>query len=285
MNWFTENKVFSSFLVVIALAALALGYLTFSESGRKSEAVAAYDASMEKLTRLRGLAPYRNVENLQKIKDQVANYRGLTDSLHAELIKGQGEIIEIEPSAFQVRLRDSVSKTVEKASQRGVELPPKFYLGFEKYESELPRNDITGLLSWQLTAVETVVNRLIDLKVTKIEPVLRPLLPGEANPEAPSKQASLLQKYPFQVVFQGTPGNLQSILNELASSPQFTITRALRVENEQLQGPPQGVAAPAGDPSAPAQPAVDRIIIGKEKITANVVVDLVQFTPKATPKK
>lgn len=297
MNWFTENKIFASLLVVITLAVLAFGYLTFAERGKYSDATEAYRSGMEKLADLRGRAPYRNADNLKKIQDQVGNYIELTHGLQADLIQHQGEIAAVEPAVFQGRLRESVSKTIEHATQRGVELPAKFYLGFEKYESELPRNDITGLLNWQLSAVEAVVNRLIDLKVSKITNVLRPTLPGELNPEPVSKEIPLLKKYPFEIVFLGYAGNVQSILNDLNNFPQFTIVRALRIENEQLKSPPRVEAPPSGealplgsDPTAAAaELAVDKIIIGKEKVTASMIIDLVQFTPqqtlKPTPKK
>ena len=286
MNWFSENKIFSSILVVLVLGVLALGYLTFSESGKYNEAATTYQSSMEKLTQQRGLAPYRNAENLKKIQDQVANYKGLTDDLRAELLKRQGAIALMEPAVFQARLRESVSKTVAHATQRGVELPPKFYLGFEKYENELPRNDVTGLLNWQLNAVESIVNRLIDLKVSKIDSILRAPLPGEINVEPLSKEIPLLKKYPFEIGFLGYPGNLQAILNDLDSLPEFTVTRAVRTQNEVLKGPAKtGALTPTTDPTAIPKIAVDEIIIGKEKITANIIIDLVQFTTPQPPKK
>ncbi|MEO7933647.1 MAG: Amuc_1100 family pilus-like protein [Chthoniobacterales bacterium] len=287
MNWFTENKIFTSVLMVIVVAALALGYLTFAASGKYDEAVQSYQTGMAKLTQLRSLAPYRNTENLKKVQAQVTEYKGQTEELHAELIQRQGMIAPIDPSAFQGHLRELVSKTIEHSTQRGVELPPKFYLGFERYESELPRNDITGLLNWQLAAIDAVVNRLIDLKVAKISSVLRPALPGELVAEPSSKDVPLFKKYPFEVVFVGYPGNVQTLLNDLDSFPQFTIARAVRIENEQLKSPSRTAAAPVstGDPSATPEPLVDKIIIGKERVTASIIVDLVQFTPKQISKK
>jgi hypothetical protein len=179
-----------------------------------------------------------------------------------------------------------VSKTFAQAAQRGVALPEKFYLGFEKYENELPPNNVTALLNWQLTVVETVINRLIDLKVSAITAILRPPLPGELTPEVPAKEVPLLKKYPFEVVFTGYPGHLQSILNDLGSLPHFTVVRALRIENEQVKSPARGGAAATGaDILAAPEPAVDKIIIGKERVTASLIIDLVQFTPKQAPKK
>lgn len=287
MSAFAENKIFASLLILIALACAALAYLTFSESGHYSEALQSYQTGMEKLTQLRGLAPYRNTENLKKVQEQVNNYRELTVGLQTDLLKRQGALEPMEPAVFQGRLRDLVSKTIDHANQRGVQLPPKFYLGFENYENQLPKNEITGLLNWQLSAVEAVVNRLIDLKVSSITAILRPPLPNEIAPEPSSKDIPLLKKYPFVVTFLGYPGNVQSILNDLGAFPQFTIVRALRVENEQLKSPTRaGVVVPGAEvAAAPAEPAVDKIIIGKEKVTASLIIDLVQFTPKQAPKK
>ncbi len=286
MNWFTENKIFSSFLVVIALATLVLGYLTFAESGKYAEAGQNYQTGMAKLSTLRSLTPYRNGENLKKVQAQVNEYKAQTNSLHSDLIQRQGEIAPMEPSAFQGHLRELVSKTIDHATQRGVELPPKFYLGFERYESELPRNDVTGLLNWQLTAVNAVVNRLIELKITRINNILRSALPGELAAETPSKEVPLFKKYPFEVVFAGYPSHVQTILNDLDGFPQFTIARALKIENEQLKSPLRAVApVTSGDPGATPEPPLDKIILGKERVTASIIVDLVQFTPKQISKK
>jgi len=286
MNWFSENKIFSSILIVILLGCLALGYLTFAERGRYTEALQAYETGMAKLADLRGRSPYRDEGNLKKIQEQVGAYKKMTDTLRSDLINSQGSLAAIDPTIFQNRLRELVSRTVEHANQRGVQLPEKFYLGFEKYENELPRNDITGLLDWQLTAVEAVINRLIDLKISKVENILRPPLPGEISAEPPSKEVPLYKKYPFEVVFLGYPGSLQSILNDMVSLPQFTIVRALRVENEQPKGAPRTGAVTATDaPTVPVEPAVDKIIIGKERVTSAIIVDLVQFTPKQALKK
>ena len=287
MSAFAENKIFASLVILVALASAALAYLTFSESGHYNEALDSYRSGMEKLTRLRGLAPYRNLENLKKVQEQVNNYRGLTAGLQTDLVKRQGAIEPMEPAVFQGRLRDLVSKTVDHANQRGVQLPLKFYLGFETYENQLPKNEITGLLNWQLSAVEAVVNRLIDLKVNSVTAILRPPVPGEVTPEPSSKELPLLKKYPFEITFTGYPGNVQSIMNDLGSFPQFTILRAMRIENEQLKSPARagGAATPGAEAVASTEPAVDKIIIGKEKVTASLIIDLVQFTPKQTPKK
>ena len=286
MSAFAENKIFASLMILIALACAALAYLVFSENGHYNEALDTYRSGMEKLSGLRGLAPYRNLENLKKVQDQVNNYRELTAGLQTDLLKRQGAIEPMEPAVFQGRLRDLVSKTVDHANQRGVQLPLKFYLGFETYENQLPKNEITGLLNWQLSAVEAVVNRLIDLKVTSITAIVRPPLPGEIALEPSSKELPLLKKYPFEITFLGYPGNVQSILNDLGAFPQFTILRALRIENEQLKSPARaGVVVTGAESVAPAEPAVDKIIIGKEKVTASLIVDLVQFTPKQIPKK
>ena len=287
MIWFAENKIFASLLIILGLACAALGYLTLGEKGRYAEALQSYQTGMEKLSRLRGLAPYRNAENLAKVQDQVKNYKELTLGIQSDLVTRQGPIAVMEPAVFQGRLRDLVSRVIEHATQRGVTLPEKFYLGFEKYENELPRNDITGILNWQLDTVQAVVNRLIDLKVSQIVSIQRPPLPGEITSEAPSKEVPLLKKYPFEIVFTGYPGNVQSILNDLGSFPQFTIVRALRIENDALKSPLRGgtTAAAGSEIAAVAEPAIDKIIFGKENVTTSLIIDLVQFTPKQAPKK
>ena len=306
MNWFSENKVFSSFLVLIGLAAAALAYFTFSARSAYNTAVESYQGSVLTLTALRGKAPFRNQENLTKIREQVESYKSLNESLRDDIMQRQGAIPAVEPATFQARLREAVSRIVKLAGQRNVALPEKFYLGFDRYENELPGNEVAGLLSWQLDAIESVVTRLIDLKATSIATIIRSPLPGEAGAPAavaPARPAGpgaaitaepLLIKYPFQVVFQGYPGQAQNILNEVTAHPRFMIIRAVKIENEALTTPVRGSltaestpAAPAADGITPTPEAVtfDKVILGKEKITTSMIIDLVQFTPQTPASK
>lgn len=307
MNWFTENKVFSSFLVLIGLAVAALLYLTFSARGAYTTAVESYQANVLTLSSLRGKAPFRNQENLTKIREQVESYKSLNESLRDNLMERQGAIPTVEPAAFQARLREAVSRIVKLAGERKVALPEKFYLGFDRYENELPGNEVAGLLSWQLDAIESVVTRLIDLKSTSISALLRSPIPGEAGaPVAPAPAARpagpgvakvperLLIKYPFQVVFQGYPGQAQSILNEITAHPRFMIVRAIKIENEALTTPVRGSVTaentapeftPDDAPKPPEAVSFDKVILGKERITTSMIIDLVQFTPKTPASK
>lgn len=307
MNWFKENKGLSAVLGVILLMAIALGYLLFAEKSKHDAALDAYNDKVARLTQLRSLAPFRNQENLESLQAQRSEYNKIISDLQTSLVNKQGEIKPVDPAAFQNRLRASVTATIAHARKKGVGIPEKFFLGFDKYEATLPSNEIAGILDWQLTVIEKLVEAIIDLKVVSIGEIVRVPIPGEEGASPPVAPAAtpppggqrpgkeppatpLLVKYPFEISVKGFQNSIQTILNQLLATDQFLIVRAIRIENEQLNGPPRGVAAETGGATADATPpeagaaaavaaAAAKIIVGSEQIEAKMIIDLVYFTP------
>src|SRR6202000_1582724 len=79
----------------------------------------------------------------------------------------------IAPAQFQDKLKASVDDYVAKAKKAGMTLPEKFYLGFERYQSEPPSQEAAPLLSAELEAMRIVLDELPKSGVTKLEPIVR----------------------------------------------------------------------------------------------------------------
>lgn len=298
MNWFRENKFLSGFIAVVVLAAGALLFLVLGAKSAHEAAMQDYEGKVQTLISQRAWVPFRDAANLKKLKDQESAYDALTTSLQADLVAKQPQISTMEPSAFQGRLREAVSAVTTLAQTNGVTLPEKFYLGFERYQTELPRNEVTGLLDWQLTAIQGIITRMIELKVSSIDNVVRPPLPGEAAPEPAPKEPPLLVKYPLQIGCKAAQERVQALINDLSTNNRFMIIRAVKIQNETLTGPPRiAAAAPSDTPVAEpftnaagidaskAAPASKEIIAGNEKISVQIILDLVQFvSPSSTEK-
>ncbi|HEY5894303.1 MAG TPA: Amuc_1100 family pilus-like protein [Chthoniobacterales bacterium] len=303
MNWFKENKGLAALLGVILLLAFALCYLLFSEKSKHDAALETYSSRVASLAQLRSLAPFRNQENLKNLQAQQAEFSKAISNLRVSLVNKQGEIKPVDPAAFQNRLRAAVTATISRAKTKGVALPEKFFLGFDKYDASLPANEIAGVLDWQLTVIEKLVESIIDLKVAFIGDIVRVPVPGEegsapanlppepqyaagVRPEKEPSAGPLLVKYPFEISVKGYQNSIQTILNQLLTTDQFLVVRAIRVENEQLNGPLRGGAAEVGGatppieaPSQPGTAAAAKIIVGSEQVDATLIIDLVYFTP------
>lgn len=317
MNW--RNPFLTGYLAVTVVGAGILGYLVYSSSARYTEVSETYDAQVLKLHQLQNRKPFPNEENYQTFKKFTEEYRSEYDRLLATLAKTQRPLESITPQAFQDRLRDYVSAVTTAAKANDVKLgntpdggASDFYLGFEQYRDSLPPNEAAPLLARELDAVRSVVDRLIEFRVSQITTIKRDLLPEEpgfrraeptpppgARPPRPGvgnapanapAASSAVASSAFNIVFVGDQNQLRQALNSIVTSDRFLLIRALNIQNERLDGPPQvdpnaAAAAPALDPNAspdatpaPAAPTM-RLLVGREKLTAAVRIEVVKFTP------
>lgn len=308
MNWVRENKFLTGFFAVLLIGVGVLGYLLYSASGSFTEISDKYDHQAAELKRLQNLKPYPDEENLTKMRAQKEAFVAATSTLRQTLAAHVFPVAPLTQEKFQDNLRASVSKTVEKATAAGVKLPEKFYLGFETYQSSLPKPEAAAPLGRQLQAIEFLVNHLIDDKIGALTALVRSPLPQERAPSAGSAPApagrggavapatEFVTKNPLLISFTSEQNRARKWLNEVASAKeQFYIIRAATIKNLVPKGPArletagEGSAAPASSPSAEpnASPSPGasslKFIVGNESIEVAAKVEIVDFEPPATP--
>ena len=265
MSWIKENKFLAGFTAVTVVGAGALGYLTLQAKSAYDTATASYEEQSSELSRLQGAQPFPSADNVKTLEEQREQHQEAIGALQEKLAKVELPVEEISPQQFQDRLRQTVDTIGKRANDSGVELPPNFSLGFDRYLAEPPSSQAAPPLGRQLKAIEAVVTNVINSRALKISSLDREELPeeksGTREPQ-PAKGAKggktaeaqpLVEKYPFQITFVSNQGSMMQILNNVVNSDkQFYIPRLITVKNEKETGPSRAETAPA--PVAPAAP-------------------------------
>lgn len=317
MNWIKENTFLFGFLVVMLLGVGAGGWFLLEAKGRNDQAVEDYERRMAELTRLQKLPIFPNQKNLERIAGQQSEVNTEVSKLASSLIAQQIPLEELTPEQFQDKLKAAVTAVKNKAGQSNpvIALPtPKFFLGFDPYETAPPPREAAAVLGRQLKAIEWLSNQLIESKIADFKSITREPLPEEkgrakaapvkpaATPAkaAPGKPAKAepryeIEKHRIDLVFVTEQSRFRSFLNAVVSHKgQFFIPRLVTVKNEKIEAPSRvadalalpppapdaaaPVAAGAAPVPAPATPAAQAgYIVGEEKIEVTLVLDLVDI--------
>ncbi len=310
MNWIKENKFLSGYFGVLVVGLGVLGYLLYSANAHYAEVSATYDTNSTELARLEHLPLFPNAENLAKLEDEKKEHSVKIDDL---LKKFSASDLPVEPMTreqFQDKLQAAKKDFVKKADEAGIKVPEKFYMGFERYETELPAQETAPLLGRELKAVQLVLNTLITAGIVELKAVVREELPEEKSAAAAAAQpargpgpgsaraakASVI-KNGLQVEFVAPRGATQTALNALvANKTQFIIPRLITAHSDQAKGPSRTATAPpapvAPTPAAPLKPGqapaapdvvVPLFIVGDEHVDTVFQLEIVHFGAPTTP--
>lgn len=291
MNWIKANKFLSGFFAVMLVGIGVLGYFLLSASSAFDAADDSYREKASELSRLRHLPLYPNAKNLKALEAQKKEAAKMVSDFQAQLATREFPADEITPQQFQDKLKEAVTKTMEKAEAAHMELPKeKFYLGFDPYEIRPPEPEAVGPLSRQLKAIQWVIEKLIEAKITRLASLKRTPLPEEkslasaTNARKPGREErsgrELVSKFPVDIEIAARQKSVADALNVIVgpSAPQFYILRVVRFKNQNPKGPDR--VAPGAPASATGQPAAPvGYILGEELVEASLRLEIVEFTP------
>jgi hypothetical protein len=305
MNWAKENKFLTGYMIVMVIGLGLLGYEVFSASGAYDDALTAYTAKAGEYNRLRHLQPFPSKQNLDQYDEQKVSARKVITDFQIDLSKKEFPLTPMSPSVFQDKLKAAVTDVQKKAADANVKLDPKFFLGFEGYETKPPTQEAAAPLGRQLEAIEWVVNQCIENQAFSIANLLRTDLPEEGNgtggrgrqagggrpnpggpggPGSPGKgpggggasRKDLVHYHPFVISVICKQGKMLAILNSIvgAKAPQFYVIRQIRIRNEKEKGPAKATPAPGGE----AGKGAIQYIVGEEMVEFAADIDIVNFT-------
>ena len=296
MNWVKENKFLTGFLIVMLIGIGALGFEVFSASSASEEATNQYTQKAAEYSRLRHLVPFPNKQNLDAYEAQKQEAAKVIDAFQTDLAKKEFPLEPLTPERFQDQLKASVTAVKKKAEEANVKLPEKgFFLGFERYENNLPPPEAATPLGRQLKAIEWVINQYIANSVVEIHSLSRTELPEERGggdkKAAPgnnqpaggpgggsgakrSGRGDLVKYFPFRVDTICKQPKLANLLNAVTATdaPQFYVLRWIRIVNQKEKGPSRLI-----DPSKPKEAQGPDYIVGEEMIEAVAEYDIVDF--------
>jgi uncharacterized membrane protein YgcG len=312
MNWVKANKFLTGYIIVMVIGLGVLGYMVFSASSNYDDVLANYEKQSADYKQLRENHPFPSQQNLDKYKEQKVSAAKVINAFQVDLSKNEFPLEPLTPFQFQDLLKARVTDVRQKAAEGGVELDPKFFLGFSKYETTPPNPEAAAPLGRELHAIEWIVDQFIEHGVKKISALDRADLPEESSggsrgesdrsgsgPRRPSGgpgggsrgggpggggaagRQDLVHYASFDITAECKQQRLQPLLNDICGpkAPQFYIIRQLRIRNSQEKGPAKVTPAPDATGTATDKPADTRYIVGEENIEATVRIDIADFTP------
>lgn len=306
MNWIKENPFVAGVAAAALLVLIGLGFLLSQSIDEYITQEENYTAKVKELHALQAQTPYPNTKNLEAIRGNVQDYKKHLIQLEEVARKRLPAVPEkVTPQEFQDELRKVVSAVTQKAKDAKTNLPDNFYLGFDIYATSLPQSEAAAPLSRQLAEIRWIFEKIIESGVSKVNSFTRGALPSETPATAPSKPSNakpqevkaseIIQKNKLTISLTGEQVRMRRALNELVTSPQFLIIRALDFQNSALKGPPKVsttdktttatsnpggelanvFGAPGGKKTADDLP----ILLGRETITGRLILELLDFTP------
>jgi hypothetical protein len=262
MTWIKENKFLAGLLGITVLLAALLIFFGMKSSKGLEEVQAEIAAKQSSLVRMKKLDPYPTDESAKAKETNLKTVLAKANEVREKLLAFRpGSLDNVPGKTFS----ENLSVTVEKVKQLfpGEDaLPNTFHLGFESYTGSLPKEDATGVLTYELGAMEYLFEELAAAGVTEIRNLHRAKLPPEngdswpneakptrsrgGNRPTPKKNVGgprrapvtfethpyIAHRLPFEVVFKGPELAVRQVLTNLGNSDKYFFdVRAGRVLN------------------------------------------------------
>lgn len=307
MTWFRRFPGLSIFIALCLLATCAMAVMIFLASARYSKISADYKEAERELQRLESAKVYPSRKNVQLIQQERDIFSNKLADLRSQLASKSPRVEPISPNGFQDKLRAAVSDVQKLAADKSVELPEGFYLGFDRYQSTLPRPEAAPILSRQLDSFQTVLERLMQAGANKITFLNREALPVEDG-EKPATDA-LFHKQKIEIGFISSPETFRQMVNAIAQNENFLVLRTLLVRNEKQTPPSKADTAQDEEAPATASAAGDldalfggssssggesiqsqaqrrlKFVVGQEKVEAALQIEIIRIEPPGAENK
>lgn len=266
MTWFKENKFLAGLIAITALLAAVFIYSGLDSGKRLEEVKVEIETKKATLQKMKSLDPFPTIENA---KDKEGNLKTVIKSANEAREKlmafRPAKLDNVSGKDFSENLSATVAKV--KALFPGEDgLPSNFNLGFEDYAVGLPDEEATGILTYQLGALEYLFTELAEARVKEVLNLHRAKLPAEngqawpdtigakpgarprgarapktsrkgggrgGRPKAPvEKLPPVAHRMPIELSFRAPEGSVRDFLSKLANSDQYFFeTRLARIKN------------------------------------------------------
>lgn len=145
------------------------------------------------------------------------------------------------PTAFQNELKAFRESLIASCKEKNIQITDtSSWLGFQLYSTQAPSVQATPTLTFEMKAINSLVNKLTDCGLTKFIKVYRSQLPIE-NParntedEEDSDQKAPWTGMPLEIAFQGDRGSVLKAMNAITDSQEYLFTvNSIRIRNERM---------------------------------------------------
>lgn len=243
--WVKANQTLAiSALVSLLLIAGAVYYLMHGMSVNASMAEELTNAKT-KLESLQSATPYPNAANIEAMKAEALRVEALRQDFDKRFAPVPVPEDTYTASGFKYELENMVAELNQKARSLSIQLPTNrvnFSYSFTAQRSNL-RMDTNSLRiqAEQLAHVKYLCNTLMDSGISEFIRVRRAAgatndLLQVANNMAdylPARKIITNQfsfSYPYELVFNTSPGDLGKFMNKLQQSPYGLMVKCVKVE-------------------------------------------------------
>jgi hypothetical protein len=314
-----KEKRFAIVLGGSTLVAVGgLVWFAISSSSQYDDALDAYHASAAEVNTAEKGALYPTRQNQDQKTKALADYRDDVAKMQTlfATFRPTG-LPNIKPQTFADHLKETDAALRKEFAFEpvGTKLPPSFHFGFETYTGSLAKESATGILSYQLDAMNVLFSRLAAAHPSEIRNVFRPKLPEEDDQAFVPPADSIARPLSVEITFKAHEKALREFLTSLATADKYYyVVRTMAVSNEKQLAPTEKDAhfdspkgkAPAGDlfgetgvvlpesgaganpaPAKSSQPVVSsdssrilKQVLGNEELVVFLRVDVLQFLPE-----
>ena len=310
-NWITDNKPAAMAAGVGLLLFLGLsvaGYMANSERSDLDKKIKSASQEIKSANAAAITPSHTSNKELEKELNRYAKAIGNLETAYKPFM-ASSVLAPTTPTAFQNELKAFRESLIASCKEKNIQITDtSSWLGFQLYSTQAPSVQATPTLTFEMKAINSLINKLTDCGLTKFIKVYRSQLPIE-NParntedEEDSDQKAPWTGMPLEIAFQGDRGSVLKAMNAITDSQEYLFTvNSIRIRYERMMPPPitnpaaaqpasaqpqTGAASltPAGEAAAPAEPPIQQIIkpyMGKEQVMVQVSLNLVHFAqPKA----
>ena len=249
-DWIKNNKFEALLLLVVIMVAVAAILFGRGKGELYEQERDSYQGYVQAVTGLKGKKPYPTSENAKNFELQIDDYEGVVDGLRDKLLSYRPDTLgEIAPAKFIENLNAARAEVTRMFDARRIEYPEdEFYLGFEDYTGELPKDEATAQLDYQLGAMKSLFGIVADARPSALLNVHRAELPvekdkveetsknkGGKSKSSRGKEVSPYERLPVEVTFRSTEPVMRKIISDLVSHEDYYfVVRSLRIQNEKL---------------------------------------------------
>lgn len=267
MNWFKENKFLGGLLVVNVIIAAIIIFLGMKTGSSKEEKLAEVKQHLSDKSGAKKLNPYPTPENVKAKKENLKVMIAKAEAARSKIVAFRPESIEkISVSSFADRLKNADASVRALFENNNVKLSEDAYLGFESYKGQAPIESATGVLAYELAAIEWLFSEIGQSGITAVSNFSRDELAVEKAASVASKSrkkktsskkskgkrsskdssgpalVTIAEKLPMSLTFKGPESSVREALQRIANSDKFFFeTRVPRVKNPALVPSSSGV--------------------------------------------
>lgn len=254
MEWIKENKFFSGLLGLTLAFVGGIFYHGYSEKGEYEENMAQFTELNSTYKTLVTAKPYPNKENLDAREQMIQQYEEAVEVVRGAFLE---YLPDDTPAPTPGEFSDAKIKMQRELRSRfdkvGTSIPAKCGFGFENYAKKQAADYATAKLSYELGAIQWLLEKLADTEPKALINIHRKLLDAEKGPppvlsEKEKRRRKMLgprpedlkifEEMPVELAFRASESSVRDFLHAMANSKKYLYAiRALRIRSEK-QNPP-----------------------------------------------